>query len=53
MENRAFRAQAVAESAGWHLVRCPACNRLAAEAAPGSRLRVKCVRCGRMFAFTA
>ena len=33
-------------------VRCPACNRLAAEAAPGSRLRVKCVRCGRMFAFS-
>jgi phage FluMu protein Com len=30
-------------------VRCPACNRLAAEAAPGSRVRVKCVRCGRMF----
>ena len=34
-------------------VRCPACNRLAAEAAPGSRLRVKCGRCGRMFEFDA
>jgi phage FluMu protein Com len=30
-------------------VRCPRCHRLAAEAAPGSRLRVKCVRCGTMF----
>ena len=33
-------------------VRCPFCNRLAAEATPGSRLRVKCVRCGRMFDVT-
>jgi phage FluMu protein Com len=30
-------------------VRCPHCNRLAAEAVAGSHLRVKCVRCGRMF----
>ncbi len=32
-------------------VRCPHCNRLAAEAAAGSRLRVKCVRCGSFFEF--
>lgn len=30
-------------------VRCPRCNRLAAEAAPGSQLRVKCARCGQLF----
>ena len=30
-------------------VRCPRCHRLACEAAPGSRVRVKCVRCGEMF----
>jgi phage FluMu protein Com len=30
-------------------VRCPACNRLACEAARGSLLRVKCSRCGEMF----
>ena len=30
-------------------VRCPHCHKLAAEAGPGSQLRVKCVRCGRMF----
>lgn len=30
-------------------VRCPACNRLAAEATPGSQLRVKCARCGLVF----
>jgi phage FluMu protein Com len=30
-------------------VRCRRCSRLAAEATPGSRLRVKCVRCGAMF----
>lgn len=34
-------------------VRCPHCNRLAAEATPGSRLRVKCVRCGSFFEFLA
>ncbi len=33
-------------------VRCPHCNRLAAEAAPGAHLRVKCVRCGRIFEFS-
>jgi Mu-like prophage protein Com len=30
-------------------VRCPACNRLACEAAPGSLLRVKCGRCGELY----
>lgn len=30
-------------------VRCPNCNRMAAEAAPGSRLRVKCTRCRQVF----
>jgi phage FluMu protein Com len=30
-------------------VRCPRCNRLACEAAPGSLLRVKCGRCGELF----
>lgn len=30
-------------------VRCPNCRRLACEATPGSRLRVKCVRCGEWF----
>lgn len=29
--------------------RCPHCNRLAAEAACGSQLRVKCVRCRGIF----
>lgn len=30
-------------------VRCPHCERLAAEATPGSRLRVKCGRCHTLF----
>ena len=30
-------------------VRCPHCNKLAAEAAPGSKLRVRCVRCRQDF----
>lgn len=30
-------------------VRCPNCGKLAAEAALGSRLRVKCSRCRQMF----
>jgi len=30
-------------------VRCPYCNRLAAEASEGSVLRVKCSRCGALF----
>lgn len=30
-------------------VRCPKCRRLACEATPGSRVRVKCVRCSEMF----
>jgi len=30
-------------------VRCPRCNRLACEATPGSRVTVKCGRCGGMF----
>lgn len=30
-------------------VRCPRCRRLACEAVPGSRVPVKCVRCGEMF----
>ena len=34
-------------------VRCRSCNRLACEAAPGSLVRVKCGRCGRMFDFVA
>lgn len=34
---------------GYVQVRCPRCRRLACEAVPGSRVRVKCVRCGEMF----
>lgn len=30
-------------------VRCPRCHRLACEAAAGSVVRVKCVRCGRLY----
>ena len=33
----------------YYQVRCPYCQRLAAEANEGATLRVKCVRCGRMF----
>lgn len=36
-------------SPSYQQIRCPFCHKLAAEAAPGSSLRVKCVRCGRMF----
>lgn len=30
-------------------VRCPYCDKLAADAAPGSLLQVKCSRCGARF----
>jgi phage FluMu protein Com len=30
-------------------VRCPYCGRLAAQATPSSQLRVKCVRCKRLY----
>lgn len=30
-------------------VRCLNCRRLACDAPPGSRVRVKCVRCGDLF----
>lgn len=30
-------------------VRCPGCNRLACRATAGSKVEVKCVRCGLTF----
>jgi phage FluMu protein Com len=34
-------------------VRCPYCNRLAAEVSEGASVRVKCGRCGRLFELDA
>lgn len=33
-------------------VRCPACHKLACKAAEGSKVQVKCIRCGLTFEST-
>lgn len=49
MSNAPTVPRAGTNEPGLAQVRCPQCNRLACEAARGSRLRVKCVRCGHVY----
>jgi hypothetical protein len=49
MSARQAREEQVEGLTSMRQVRCPHCHRLAAEASPGARLRVKCNRCKAMF----